>query len=138
MERILALDVGNKRIGVAVSDALGLTAQGVTVLQRRSLQHDLSAISDLVDKYQASQVVIGLPLNMNGSRGPQAESAVEFGQALQSACAAPIAYQDERLTTAAAERALLSGDVRRDKRKQVVDMLAAQMILSSFLARKKP
>ncbi|MGI6357403.1 MAG: Holliday junction resolvase RuvX [Bacillota bacterium] len=137
MERILALDVGNKRIGVAVSDALGVTAQGVKVVQRRSLQADLEAVCQLVQEYQAAQVVIGLPLNMNGSLGPQAELAQQFGQALTAVCPAEIVWQDERLTTAAAERTLLGGDVRRQKRKQVVDMLAAQMILETYLGRRK-
>lgn len=137
MDRILALDVGNKRIGVAVSDPLGLTAQGVTVVWRKSLNHDLRAVCELVQKYDAKLVVLGLPLNMNGTRGPQAEAAVQFADALQAACPVQIAYQDERLTTAAAERTLISGDTSRKKRKQVVDMLAAQMILSTWIGRKK-
>lgn len=137
MERILSLDVGNRRIGVAVSDALGLTAQGVTVISRRSLEQDLRVICDLVAKYQAAQVVIGLPLNMNGSFGPQALATQEFAHSLQSACSVEIAFQDERLTTAAAQRTLLSGDASRQKRKQVIDMLAAQMILDTFMARRK-
>lgn len=137
MERILALDVGNKRIGVAVSDALGMTAQGVTVVQRRSLQADLAAVCQLVQQYQTTQVVIGLPLNMNGTEGPQSKLAQQFGQALARECQVEIVWQDERLTTAAAERTLLKGDVRRQKRKQVIDMLAAQMILETHLARRK-
>ncbi len=137
MERILALDVGNKRIGVAVSDALGLTAQGVTVIHRRSLAHDLAEIGQLLTKYQTKRVVVGLPKNLNGTIGPQAELARQFAESLQEAHEVEVIWQDERLTTAAAERTLLSGDASRHKRKQVIDMLAAQMILETYLARRK-
>lgn len=137
MERILALDVGNKRIGVAVSDGLGLTAQGVTVISRRSPQNDIDAVCALVHKYQAKRVVVGLPKNLNGTVGPQAELAQLFARSLEQACSVQIVWQDERLTTVAAERTLIAGDVRRKKRKQVVDMLAAQIILDTYLARQK-
>lgn len=122
---------------MAVSDALGWTAQGVTVVHRKSLADDLQSICGLITKYQATQVVIGLPLNMNGSSGPQALATHEFASSLQAACPVEIVFQDERLTTAAARRTLLSGDASRQKRKQVVDMLAAQMILDTFMARRK-
>ena len=111
MQRILGLDVGNKTIGVAASDPLGLTAQGVTVLRRSSLAADLEALQELLDRYQASEVAVGLPLNMNGSKGPQAEVAEAFGNAL-AAKGVTVNYVDERLSTVAAERALLAGDVR--------------------------
>ncbi len=137
MERIVALDVGDRRIGVAVSDALGLTAQGVKVIQRTSLAADISAIMETVNQYQAVEIVIGLPLNMNGSKGPQAEAAEAFGRELEGKSDAKIAFVDERLTTAAARRTLLEADTSRKKRKTVVDMLAAQLILETYLGRKK-
>ncbi|HBK84494.1 MAG TPA: Holliday junction resolvase RuvX [Firmicutes bacterium] len=136
MQRILGLDVGNKTIGVAASDPLGLTAQGVTVLRRSSLAADLEALQELLDRYQASEVAVGLPLNMNGSKGPQAEVAEAFGNAL-AAKGVTVNYVDERLSTVAAERALLAGDVRRSKRKNVIDMIAAQLILEVYLGRRQ-
>lgn len=137
MERVLALDVGKRRIGVAVSDALGVTAQGVTVIHRQTLSRDLEAVLELVDRYAARLVVVGLPLNMNGSKGPQAEVAEQFGEALAAAGQVQIVYQDERLSTAAAERTLLLADVSRRKRKDVIDMLAAQLILETYLGRRQ-
>lgn len=136
MQRILGLDVGNKTIGVAASDPLGLTAQGVTVIRRSSLAADLEALQELLDRYQASEVAVGLPLNMNGSKGPQAEVAEAFGNAL-AAKGVTVNYVDERLSTVAAERALLAGDVRRSKRKNVIDMIAAQLILEVYLGRRQ-
>lgn len=135
MERIVALDVGDRRIGVAVSDALGLTAQGVKVIQRRSLPADITAILEVIEQYKAARIVIGLPLNMNGSKGPQAEAAEAFGLTLGEQTAVPVVFADERLTTAAAERTLLAGDASRKKRKTVIDMLAAQLILETYLRR---
>lgn len=131
----MALDVGDRRIGVAVSDALGLTAQGVKVIQRRSLPADITAILEVIEQYKAARIVIGLPLNMNGSKGPQAEAAEAFGLTLGEQTAVPVVFADERLTTAAAERTLLAGDASRKKRKTVIDMLAAQLILETYLRR---
>lgn len=136
MQRVLGLDVGNKTIGVAVSDPLGLTAQGVTVIRRSDLAADLEALQELLSRYQANEVVVGLPLNMNGSKGPQAEVAEELGNAL-AAKGVTVNYVDERLSSVAAERALLAGDVRRNRRKQVIDMIAAQLILEVYLGRRQ-
>ncbi len=136
MQRVIGLDVGSKTIGVAASDPLGLTAQGVTVIRRSHLAADLAAVQAILERYQTQEVAVGLPLNMNGSKGPQAEAAEAFGAAL-SQQGINVSFVDERLSSVAAERALLAGDVRRDKRKQVIDMLAAQLILEVYLGRRR-
>lgn len=134
MQRILGLDVGNKTIGVAVSDPFGWTAQGVTVIRRRGMDHDLDQLMKLLTDYAATEVVVGLPLNMNGSKGPQAMVAEELGAALQ-AKGIIVYYIDERLSSAAATKSLLAGNASRRKRKEVIDMLAAQLILEVYLGR---
>jgi len=138
--RILCLDVGTKTIGVALSDPLGFTAQGLTTWRRRGLAVDLQAIGGFISEYGVEEVLIGLPLNMNGSRGPSAELAEQFAaqlsQALagqQSASPVKITLRDERLSTVAANRALLEGDVSRRNRKQVIDKMAAVFILQGYL-----
>lgn len=136
MERILGLDVGNKTIGVAVNDALGLTAQGVTVIRRTTLCQDLAALHEIMQRYAAQEVAIGLPLHMNGSEGEQAAVARELGDLLREQ-GIKVVYVDERLSSQAAERALLEGDVSRRKRKEIIDMLAAQFILQLHLARRQ-
>jgi putative Holliday junction resolvase len=136
--RILGLDVGSKTIGVAVSDPLGWTAQGLTTLRRCGLPKDLAAICQYIRDYQAEEVLIGLPLNMNGSRGPSAEAAEQFGAKLGQAAtkaglAITVTMRDERLSTVAAQRVLLEGDVSRRGRKQVIDKMAAVLILQNYL-----
>lgn len=138
--RILALDVGSKTIGVAISDPLGFTAQGLTTVQRRGLAADLAAITGYMEKYQVEEVLIGLPLNMNGSRGPSAALAEQFAADLARDLAArqpehniAITLRDERLSTVGAGRALLEGDVSRRGRKQVIDKMAAVFILQGYL-----
>lgn len=134
MQRVVGLDVGSKTIGVAVSDPLGLTAQGVTVLRRSHMAADIAAIEAILERYRTKEVAVGLPLNMNGTKGPQAKQAEALGVAL-SGQGINVTFIDERLSSVAAERTLLAGDVRRGKRKQVIDMLAAQLILEVFLGR---
>lgn len=136
MQRVIGLDVGSKTIGVAASDPLGLTAQGVTVIRRSQLEADLAAVQTILERYQTTEVAVGLPLNMNGSKGVQAEAVEAFGDAL-AAQGNNVSYVDERLSSVAAERVLLAGDVRRGKRKQVIDMLAAQLILEVYLGRRQ-
>ncbi|MCL1816576.1 MAG: Holliday junction resolvase RuvX [Clostridiales bacterium] len=136
--RILALDIGSKTIGVAVSDPFGWTAQGLTTIKRHSLPQDLAAVCGFIHEYEAEEVLIGLPLNMNGSRGPAAFMAEEFGAQLTKAAqaeglAVKLTMRDERLTTVAAQRVLLEGDVSRRSRKKVVDKLAAVLILQGYL-----
>ncbi|MCR1897952.1 Holliday junction resolvase RuvX [Irregularibacter muris] len=131
--RILGLDVGTKTIGVAVSDLLGITAQGVTTIYRESLEKDLDQIKDYIDEYDVKTVVVGLPKNMNGTLGPQGQKVQDFTNFLKKRIKPDILYWDERLTTVAAERTLISADVSRKKRKQVIDKLAAVYILQSYL-----
>lgn len=131
--RILSLDVGDKRIGLAVSDPLGITAQGLPTLERKSLFADVAHILDLVKAYQTDRVVIGLPRNMNGSLGPQGEKVQAFGEALKAQGPLAIVYWDERLSTVSAHRAMLEGDVRRKKRREQADKVAAVLILQNYL-----
>ena len=133
MMRLLGLDVGTKTIGVAVSDLLGLTAQGITTIRRKSLEYDLTELEKIVKEYGAEGFVIGLPLNMNGTEGESAERARFLGDTLIERFGLPIFYQDERLSTVSATRALLAGDVSRKGRKQVVDKLAAVFILQAYM-----
>lgn len=131
--RILGLDVGTKTIGVAISDPLGLTAQGVTTIRRTELQNDLQALHDIIEAYSVEELMIGLPLNMNGTAGPSVEMARSFGDACLQAFGLKITYRDERYSTMAAERLLLEGDVSRKKRKQVIDKMAAVYVLQGYL-----
>jgi putative Holliday junction resolvase len=136
--RVLGLDVGSKTVGVAVSDPLGITAQGVTTLRRKNVKADVLELKRLAAEYEASRVVVGLPLNMDGSEGPRAAASRTFGDAVSEATGLPVEYQDERLSTVAAERALLEGDVSRKKRREVVNQLAAQLILQTWLDARRP
>ncbi|MBP2652980.1 MAG: Holliday junction resolvase [Firmicutes bacterium] len=132
--RILALDVGDKTIGVALSDELLLTAQGLEVIKRTSLDRDVVRLNQIVSDYAVSVIVIGLPKNMNGTIGPRGESIKEF--AAQMADEFPelqIKLWDERLSTVAAERSLIAADVSRAKRKKVIDKMAAVFILQGYL-----
>ena len=131
--RIIGLDVGTKTIGVAVSDFMGWTAQGVTTVRRRDPQWDVNEIKKYADDLEAEQIMIGLPLNMNGSEGPSVQMVREFGSQLAEAVSIPIVYRDERLSTMAAERYLLEGDVSRKKRKKVIDKMAAVFVLQGYL-----
>lgn len=135
--RILGLDVGTKRIGVAMSDELLLTAQGMQTLQRRALQGDLSDIKGLIENNGVSEVVVGLPLNMDGSYSAKTKEVVEFMDSLLRFVNVPVKTWDERLTTVQAERALLEADMSRAKRKKLTDKLAAQIILQSYLDSRK-
>ncbi|MBO8173025.1 MAG: Holliday junction resolvase RuvX [Bacillaceae bacterium] len=131
--RIMALDVGEKTIGVAVSDEMGWTAQGIETIRRRDLQTDIRRLQELVNEYQVRHIVVGLPKNMNGSIGFRGEECQRFAGQLEASLDLPVTMWDERLTTMAAERALLSADVSRKKRKRVIDKMAAVMILQSYL-----
>lgn len=132
MKRILALDVGEKRIGVAVSDPMGWTAQGVETIFTRGAEKDVERIAELLREYDTDRLVVGLPRSLNGQTGPQAERIMAFVSHLTER-GWQVRYQDERLTTAQAHRTLIEGDVKRAQRKQVVDKLAATYILQSFL-----
>ena len=132
--RILALDLGEKRIGVAVSDELLMTAQGLCVIASKGAAKDLEQIAELIHNQAVSMIVLGLPRNMDGSIGPMAEKVREFGRLLQNQHPdVPVEYWDERLTTAGAQRMLIGADVSRVKRRQVVDKVAAVLILQGYL-----
>jgi putative Holliday junction resolvase len=131
--KILGLDIGDKRIGIAMSDALGCTAQGLTVLQRSGLDDDIGAIQELIDASQVSEVVVGLPKNMDGSLGEGAQKVMSFVSKLEESLSIPIVFWDERLSTAEATRVLLQADVSRNKRRKVVDKIAAVLILQGYL-----
>jgi putative Holliday junction resolvase len=133
--RIAALDVGEARIGVAVSDELGITAQGIGVVRRVGGQRDLEALQAMLLPYTPTRLVVGLPLNMNGSEGPQAVKVRAFAERVATHLGLPLEFWDERLTTVAAERALLEADVSRRRRRDVVDKVAASLILQGYLAR---
>jgi putative holliday junction resolvase len=136
--RTLGLDVGTKTIGVAVSDGLGFTAQGVTTIRRTNLKADLAALKALVQEYEAERFVVGLPLNMNGTEGPRAEASRKFAEQLTAALGLPVEFWDERLSTMAATRTLLEADVSRAKRREVIDQMAAQFILQGWLDARQP
>ena len=138
--RILGLDVGTKRIGIAVSDELGWTAQGIKTLHRNNGQSDFGEIRDIAREYGVEKIVVGLPRNMNGSLGPQAEMTLGFAQELREILGVPFITWDERLSTVEATKMLIRADLPRKKRKQKVDMTAAILILQSYLdslARKE-
>ncbi|QNB45316.1 Holliday junction resolvase RuvX [Thermanaerosceptrum fracticalcis] len=133
MQRVLGLDIGDRRIGVSISDALGITAQGLDTIERSEPEKDIQSIVDIIKKWEIGKIVVGLPKNMNGTLGPQAEKVKEFIERLQQKVAIEVVFWDERLTTVAAERTLLEGNVSRKKRKGVIDKVAANMILQSYL-----
>lgn len=132
--RILGLDVGDKTIGIAVSDSLLFTAQGVEVIRRTSLAKDLERLRQLIEEHEVSTILIGLPKNMNGTIGPRGELVQQFAARLEEAFPnAFIRFWDERLSTVASERMLIAADVSRAKRKQVIDKMAAVFILQGYL-----
>ena len=133
--RIMALDVGSKRIGVALSDPLKITAQGLQTFQRTTLEEDVKGLWQLIDEHEVSQLVVGLPKNMDGNIGFKAEEVQQFIADLTAERKIEIIWIDERLTTVSAERVLLEADVSRAKRKKVIDKMAAVVILQSYLDR---
>ena len=135
--RIMGLDVGDKTIGVAVSDLMGLTAQGVKTIKRAGKKKDIEALKEIIKERQVNKIVSGLPKNMNGTLGPQGEKVIKFCELLEEETGIKIEYWDERLSTVAAERTLLQGNVRRENRKGVIDMVAAVIILQGYLDRQR-
>ncbi|MGY4706787.1 Holliday junction resolvase RuvX [Candidatus Bipolaricaulota sp. J31] len=131
--RVMGLDVGRKRIGIAVSDETGTIAQGKGVYRRRSLEEDLSFLEDKVREWGVNRVVVGFPLNMDGTEGEEAHAVREFAELLEAHVKIPVELWDERWTTAEAERVLLEADLSRKKRKGIRDELAAVLILQSWL-----
>lgn len=135
--RILGLDVGDKTIGVAVSDPLGWTAQGIKTIRRVGIKKDLQEIINIVNEYNVEKIVVGLPKNMNGTLGPQSEKVLKFCDKLKEVCNLEIILEDERLTTMAAERTLIEAEMHWSKRKKVIDTVAATYILQGYLDKAK-
>ncbi|CYX80433.1 Holliday junction resolvase RuvX [Streptococcus suis] len=136
--RIMGLDVGSKTVGVAISDPLGFTAQGLEIIpiDEEKGEFGLERLTELVEQYKVDKFVVGLPKNMNNTSGPRVEASQAYGVLLTERYKLPVDYQDERLTTVAAERMLIEqADISRGKRKKVIDKLAAQLILQNYLDR---
>jgi putative Holliday junction resolvase len=131
--RLLGLDVGDRRIGMAISDELGLTAQGLSTLERRNKRADMAAIQEIISTHAVAGIVVGMPRNMDGSYGERAAITERFIQTLEHLCRLPCIRWDERLTTRQAERLLITANQRRHKRKLVRDKIAAQLILQNYL-----
>ncbi len=133
MSRILGLDLGEKRIGVAVSDAMNIIAQSVGTIGRKAMKSDLKRIGELIREYDAGTLVVGLPLNMNGTEGKSANMARDFVNELKKEINIRVEFADERLTTAQGERIFLEADMSRKKRRGNLDKIAAQLILQNYL-----
>lgn len=129
----MSLDVGSRTIGIACSDALYMTAQGIETIRRTSLVKDFQRIQELIDQYEVEALVVGMPKNMNGTKGDRAEKTEAFVAKMKEVITTPVTYWDERLTTVMAERSLIAADVSRKKRKQVIDKMAAVVILQGYL-----
>lgn len=131
--RIMGLDYGERRIGVALSDAFGWTAQGAEVIDRKVVKDEVGYIAELAKRNEVEAIVVGLPKNMNGTVGSSGEICMAFAERLKQTLSMPVHLWDERLTTVAAERTLLEADVSRSKRKQVIDKMAAAILLQNYL-----
>jgi putative holliday junction resolvase len=137
--RVMGLDVGSKTVGVAVSDELGWTAQGIETISINEEQKifGIDRVSELVNEYSVEKIVVGFPKNMNNTIGPRGEASKAYGNMLEEQLNIPVVLWDERLSTMAAERVLLEADVSRKKRKKVIDKMAASMILQGYLDSQK-
>lgn len=134
--RIMGLDYGSKTVGVAISDTLGITAQGIETIERKEenkLRQTLARIEALVKEYEVEKIVLGFPKNMNNTLGERAEKSLEFKEKLERRAGIPVIMWDERLTTVEAERTLIESKVRRENRKKYVDKIAAVFILQGYL-----
>lgn len=135
MDRILGLDVGNKTIGVAVSDPFFLTAQGLKTIKRSNIKKDMEELKLIIQEQNIIKIVVGFPKNMNNTVGPQGEKVLLFVKKMKKELDVEIVLEDERLTTVSAEKMLISGNVRREKRKEIIDKVAAVYILQTYLDR---
>lgn len=138
--RVMGLDFGSKTVGVAISDPLFVTAQGIEIIRRKEenkLRHTLQRIEELIGEYEVGQIVLGLPKNMNATEGERVEKTKEFADKLARRTGLPVAFMDERLTTVAADRTMMEVGVRRENRKEYVDMIAAVLILQEYLDRQR-
>lgn len=135
--RILGIDLGDKKIGLAVSDPMGWTAQGLGVINSNgSADADIKKIKEYVEQYEVEKIIVGLPLNMDGSYGPRAEKAKAFADRMEKKLKVTVEMTDERLTTVAAEKLLIEADISRTKRRKVIDKMAAALILQGYLDTK--
>lgn len=133
IKRVLGLDVGDKWIGVAISDSLGLIAQTLKTIKRETSKQTLEEISEIISEYEIEKVVVGLPKNMNNTIGPQGEKTMKFASRLSRKYEIEIIYIDERMSSISAERVLIEADVRRENRKKYIDQIAATYILQTYL-----
>ena len=134
--RIMGLDFGSKTVGVAISDPLLITAQGIEIIRRKEenkLRRTLARIEELIEEYEVTQIVLGLPKNMNGTIGERAQITLEFREKLERRTGLPVAMWDERLTTVAADQAMMEAGIRRERRGEYVDRIAAVLILQGYL-----
>jgi putative Holliday junction resolvase len=136
--RIIGLDVGDQRIGVAISDPLGITAAGLETIERKNMRADIMAVVDMARRHGAVEIVLGLPKNMDGTIGEQAQKVQAFGRKLARASGLPIIYEDERLSTVSAIRTLTLQGVKTGENKGLVDRQSAAIILQKFLDRAEP
>jgi putative Holliday junction resolvase len=135
--RVLGLDVGSRRIGVAVSDPLGITAQGIETLQRRNKRHDLAALEQVIRDYSVREIVVGLPLRMSGAEGTQSDKMLVFAEELRKRFRLPVHLWDERLTSAEANRLLRETELSIEKRAKAVDRMAAVLILQGWMESRR-
>lgn len=135
--RIMGLDIGSHTIGMAISDELGITAQGLKTLKRKSIEEDFMEIAKIIHQFQIDKIVVGLPKKMDGTLGKQAEMVFQWIKVLKNKIHVPVVTWDERFSTVGASRVLLEADVSRRKRKKVVDKLAAVLILQGYLDRNR-
>lgn len=135
--RILGIDYGDARIGLALSDISGILASPLETYYSQSMRKDVDFISALAIEKKAELIVLGLPLNMDGTKGERADKTEAFGRVLEKVSQIKVVYKDERLTTVSAERTLISNGMRREKRKGVIDTVSAQIILQSYLDRAR-
>jgi putative Holliday junction resolvase len=135
--RLMGLDVGSHTIGVAISDELGITAQGLKTIRRKSPGQDLEELTAIIRQFGIGRIVVGLPRNMNGTLGEQAQNVLRWAKVLKKETRLPVVTWDERLSTVAATRILLEADLSRKKRKKTVDKLAAVLILQGFLDHRE-
>ena len=136
--RILGIDFGDARIGVAVSDEMGWTAQGLTTIHRTNQQKDFEALGKVIKQYQPEQIILGLPRNMDGSIGPQARKVMDFAEKLSARFNIPVIEWDERFSTLGAEKYLQEAELTPRARKKVIDKVAASFILQGYLNSKSP
>ena len=135
--RTMGLDIGSHTIGVAVTDELGITAQGLKTIRRKSKEEDLEEIIKIIDQFKIGKIVVGLPKNMNGTLGKQAERVLQWIKAIREKINLPVVTWDERFSTVEASRVLLEADLSRRKRKKAIDKLAAAIILQGYIEKDR-